>query len=1536
MAKRVNKNLIAGLTALAFVVVTGAGLALIYQGKLSDPTELVARAEEFAKAKDWGQAAIYYRRAYAASEDPIYMVRFADMLRESGNEFEALSQYRDANVIDPELVEALEKTLEIEFEMADMVSGTNNWINVKDTAESILKIEGQEAHPQALYCKGAALFQLKEQDESNADEGIHFLEMAVEGSPHSIEFARRLADCYSALDRDEDAEALQAKLIAATTTKGQDAAEARTLAARQKLKLGDYEGAKALYADALNMAGDDNAVRSLVHQRTGNFWVDVWRQKKSGYLAGERVEPAPQEELDEAYEMAETQLRKTIELDPDNADAYIRLAGIQSMTERYDEAIETYRARLDLPFPREGFNAIKSRHNRYILLLGLADQYIAKTRLAETGSDEQEELGKKADEQIEEALTELPNGMDAYYSRGRLFLTLRRNREAIRWFERAEELSRGLHWQNLYFLAVARLSDNQTGAAKDAITKAISDPTAPSDCWILYGKILLAENSPNEARVAAEHALELSPGNQDAMLVRAAAQEKLGQTDIAEVYIRQMKGNSPKIIAGKAAYIAGRGDLEEALAGIEAGLQEFPTHPRIVETAAAIYLRLDRKDDAMRVIDDALTLEPDDFDLQVTKIKFSDLEPEERVAQLLEKVKEIKDEYSRSVRLASYYGEQGELEKQYEQLETAKQLVLDRATPTARNAGLAGLRYLVDTMFSIAIESSDTARMDALIAEASAYDDGKGLDQAHGLTYLGRRKLYDGFMANLRANEAAKDSRDKEAESLLAEGRKHNEAAVETLLEAIEEYPTNSEAFAGLGDAYRRLGELNEARIAYERSIDLTPQNGKVLKQLVVLADSMGNEDDYKKWLKSCSDLIPEDPWVMERMLESSEESNPQEGIARREELLKTNPDDAGNLQKLAGLYLKLKDNQKAEERIDRMLATTDGKRYIANAASMLRNLGKPEKALEILQQNLWDAPSEQKAAAQLLIGEHYRAVGNANEAGTAYLAAADIEPSQAVFVAIGTHFTLTNQLDKAEKWLQKAIQKAEESDSPQKSRIQIMQIEVLTRDGQLDKAQELCDAYKTEYPDDPSTLYLEAQIALNRGNVDLAIENLSLFLEQRPNTHIAIFNRAQSLCSLGEWQRAITDLEELRATNPTALGFQPRVLLATAYKRVGRLDMAFQELESVYKEHPEATNVIDHLINLYAENERYTDADSVLTTLLNSNPDQVGWLLRSGEIALKQNDTSKAIANQKQAVILGQFHPTLTAALLETFGKVNAADQGIAFFEEQIPPDRRTPLVLLAYANLLGDSGNVREAINTFRTALHKSGFDSFEFLEKIAYSVSQKLGAELAIEQFSQPVDEVLAKSNKHILSALLQGSGKTDEALELCQELLTTASSVKEKASIYLRIAMGHESKEEWNEAREAYNEALALDKDNLFALNNIAYLLSDKLNLPQEALPFAEKAAELSDHPAVLDTLGWVYYQLGRFPDAIAQFTRIRRTESNFPDAVYHLAETFRRTGDFEKAKTIFEELVGKDSGGVPAPLVAKAQEGLKLANEQISD
>ena len=53
------------------------------------------------------------------------------------------------------------------------------------------------------------------------------------------------------------------------------------------------------------------------------------------------------------------------------------------------------------------------------------------------------------------------------------------------------------------------------------------------------------------------------------------------------------------------------------------------------------------------------------------------------------------------------------------------------------------------------------------------------------------------------------------------------------------------------------------------------------------------------------------------------------------------------------------------------------------------------------------------------------------------------------------------------------------------------------------------------------------------------------------------------------------------------------------------------------------------------------------------------------------------------------------------------------------------------------------------------------------------------------------------------------------------------------------------------------------DDPEVLNNLAYLLAEKLDDPNSALPHAQRAAELMpETSSVIDTLGWILFRLDR--------------------------------------------------------------------------
>ena len=65
-----------------------------------------------------------------------------------------------------------------------------------------------------------------------------------------------------------------------------------------------------------------------------------------------------------------------------------------------------------------------------------------------------------------------------------------------------------------------------------------------------------------------------------------------------------------------------------------------------------------------------------------------------------------------------------------------------------------------------------------------------------------------------------------------------------------------------------------------------------------------------------------------------------------------------------------------------------------------------------------------------------------------------------------------------------------------------------------------------------------------------------------------------------------------------------------------------------------------------------------------------------------------------------------------------------------------------------------------------------------------------------------------------------------------------------------------------AIQRYRAILDIDRSNVTAMNNLAYLIA--LKDPDEALKLAQQAVELAPNDAsVRDTMGWVYYRKWAF-------------------------------------------------------------------------
>lgn len=129
--------------------------------------------------------------------------------------------------------------------------------------------------------------------------------------------------------------------------------------------------------------------------------------------------------------------------------------------------------------------------------------------------------------------------------------------------------------------------------------------------------------------------------------------------------------------------------------------------------------------------------------------------------------------------------------------------------------------------------------------------------------------------------------------------------------------------------------------------------------------------------------------------------------------------------------------------------------------------------------------------------------------------------------------------------------------------------------------------------------------------------------------------------------------------------------------------------------------------------------------------------------------------------------------------------------------------------------------------------------------------------------------------------------------------------EKQLLYARALMW-ERRDDIPRAEADFRKILAIDAEDVSALNALGYTLADRTDRHQEALELIARAiAAQPDSAAIIDSYGWVLYRLGRKEEAL---TELRRAFTKQKDAeiAAHLAEVLWVLGEKDESRKYFEE------------------------------
>lgn len=261
---------------------------------------------------------------------------------------------------------------------------------------------------------------------------------------------------------------------------------------------------------------------------------------------------------------------------------------------------------------------------------------------------------------------------------------------------------------------------------------------------------------------------------------------------------------------------------------------------------------------------------------------------------------------------------------------------------------------------------------------------------------------------------------------------------------------------------------------------------------------------------------------------------------------------------------------------------------------------------------------------------------------------------------------------------------------------------------------------------------------------------------------------------------------------------------------------------------------------------------------------------------------------------------------------------------------------ILAELAQLLDAQGLTLEANNLFGGIKEDSAYYRIARLE-IALNLD-----ELKNLEASQKEMESLLESDPDDLVAYLSYG-----AVLARHEKFSDAAAVYQRAidriekpsrihwNLFYRQGIAYERTKDWPKAEAAFKKSLELLPNQPSVLNYLGYSWIDmNINL-KEGLEMIRKAVSLRPNDGyMVDSLGWAFYRLNRFEEAVVQLERAVELRPGDPTINDHLGDAYWKAGRKLEASFQWQHALALDPPEGDSPRIeAKLEDGLDVVEQK---
>jgi tetratricopeptide (TPR) repeat protein len=698
--------------------------------------------------------------------------------------------------------------------------------------------------------------------------------------------------------------------------------------------------------------------------------------------------------------------------------------------------------------------------------------------------------------------------------------------------------------------------------------------------------------------------------------------------------------------------------------------------------------------------------------------------------------------------------------------------------------------------------------------------------------------------------------------------------AVIELKNVVQLDPNDDEAYVELGETHLKLQETREAFHAFSTATSVNPENMNAqlkVGQILLLGKQT---EEARKRVEPILEKVPDHVEALSLLAGVQIQEKDLEGaIETLEKAASKDPNHFNTHLSLGRLFLLRGEPKKAEEAYLKAVSLDPSSSVPYIELSRIHaSKGAWDRAEEELKRMLRSSGSSYQNLNVLAL--FYESRKQYDQAEKTYLQAVDAAPKEDAtpLINLGAYYARMKSYDKALEAMEKAAGRRKDD-----LNVQLHIAQLLFDFDRMDDAESRVDGILSIEKRHVGASFLKGRFHLARKEFESAVDRFTFVIRENPRNAAVHHFRALAYSGRGEDRLARQDLVKAVELDPGLL--DARLILAEVYLRERNQDLAARQIEAALEMLPQDVRALMLHGGLKVLQRDTDTAEQIYRRIIQTNPGYAPAYVQLGFVQNLMGKRQEALDSFNRALELNPMQTDALALVVDHHVRDKKYDEALKACQRHRKAVEGTPeaqaRIQVLEGNIFLAKQDTLSAEACFRKAVQTDPNLAAPYLALAQIYVREK--------RFDQAIAEyegILEKNPKYLAG--------------------------------YLSIGSIYDLKGEGETAEAYYRKALGIRKDFGPAANNLAWNLAERGGNIDEALTYAQIAkAQMPDSPAVMDTLGWIYYLKGSYLNAIAEFQDSLARDPNNAKINYHMGMAQYRYDDKGKARKFLEKALQLD-------------------------